>query len=471
MSGDRVTLYAYKESLQDILKAFSRAGVYVRADPSIQRAVSIAVRDEDLEAVLAELLDPLGYAFFWQRLDGPLGPIDKLAEIQVFLPGQQESMVDFSVPDEETFTVRRGADGKGPPYVADEILLGVKAGTSLSEFQALVGQLGGTVVDVNKSLGIYRIRFSPGTNIESILQRLDQNDMVVTAEPNYVIQLPTGTGSSTDVLTSGKTGKSSPPPEGAPRVAVLDSGVLALDSLEGVLAGSYNALNPNHPVSDPAGHGTQMALIASGAVLPQGAENADAETVPVLAIQGFNKEGQTSSFGIARSIEYAIEQGAKVLNLSWGTPYDSEFMKNAVLYAQAKGLVVVASAGNEPINQPMYPAAYPGVLAVSAAKPDGSIWEQSNYGDFVSLAAPASAEFDIGYQGPPGGYTGTSISSAFVANTLARYFHRYPQASVGRALEKLQASLEDAGAEGRDPMYGSGLLSEEAVQRFLSTAP
>ena len=89
-----------------------------------------------------------------------------------------------------------------------------------------------------------------------------------------------------------------------------------------------------------------------------------------------------------RSMAYAMEKGARVINMSWGTEVKSDFLATAVAYAQSKGAILVASAGNEPTQKAMYPAAYRDVVAVSALDADGKLWKSSNYGDFVSVAAP-----------------------------------------------------------------------------------
>jgi len=132
-------------------------------------------------------------------------------------------------------------------------------------------------------------------------------------------------------------------------------------------------------------------------------------------------------------------------------------------------MIVVASAGNEPTGKPVYPAAYPGVIAVSAVSPNGTVWDKSNHGDFVDLAAPGYATFPVGYQGPPGSYAGTSISSAYVSRSLGLYFAKNPTATSAQAIAALNSSLTDAGDKGKDPFYGGGVLDSTAVGRLLGT--
>jgi len=105
-------------------------------------------------------------------------------------------------------------------------------------------------------------------------------------------------------------------------------------------------------------------------------------------------------------------------------------MEKAFTDATARGLVIVASAGNEPTGKPVYPAAYPSVIGVGALEPHGKTWENSNYGNFVALYAPGFANLPVGHKGDPGLYAGTSISTAFVANSIAGYLSENPAATL-----------------------------------------
>ena len=208
-----------------------------------------------------------------------------------------------------------------------------------------------------------------------------------------------------------------------------------------------------------------MALIASGAIVPDGGLPDD-ETVALLAIRAFDANGYTSTAELLRAVDYALAHGAKVINMSWGTETESAFLRQITTYAQARGAIIVASAGNEATGKAVYPAAYPGVLAVSAVTGDGTRWENSNYGDFVDLAAPGAAVFPVGYNGPAGSYMGTSASAAYVSKTIASYLSRNTNAGAQQALNVLAESLTDAGDSGRDAYYGIGTLDAAAAQTF-----
>lgn len=458
IDGDRITLYAQNESLRGILAQFAQAGVSVQIDPSVDKQITGAVVDEDMETALNSLLPPYGYAAIWTVLRGPLGDVTRLAELQVF-PRDKPRNLQPLVKDDGNLKVTRGPGG-GPEFVQDEILLAAKAGTSLAEFRHLLAQVGGTVIGSSPEIGIYRVRFPPGSNIPALVEQLKQNPIIDSAEPNYVarISAPTAVGKG-----AAKAADLSYP-AGAARVAVLDSGLVPAAAPDSGVVASYDALLPDRGISDPDGHGTQMALLASGAIAPEGSEAND-QGIPIVAIRAFDDNGATSNFAVMRAIEYAIAQGSRVINLSWGTETSSEFIADAVRYAQSKGAIVVAAAGNEPTGKAVYPASYTGVVKTAALNPDGSVWENSNYGNGVTVAAPGVADMPVGHDGNPGLYAGTSIASAVTANTLAQYLTLHPQATASEAVKALQAAVNTTGKV--DPRVGYGKLDAAALARFL----
>jgi thermitase len=196
-------------------------------------------------------------------------------------------------------------------------------------------------------------------------------------------------------------------------VAVFDSGLDPRYTSLSVVRGTYDAIDPSADISDSMGHGTLSTLVAAGVITPVGA--APAETgVPVLAIRTFDENGMTSADTLMRALEYAANSGAEIVNMSWGSEVNSAFMETAMNYAAQNGMVLFASAGNEPTGTLIYPAGYSSVNAVGGLNPDGSRWENSNYGDFVELYEPAKAFFN------GQGYSGTSIASPYAAYKAAQ---------------------------------------------------
>lgn len=461
---DKIWLSAKGDALATVLNEFARLGVEVRLDPRVTAKVTGLIEGEDVQATLGKLLAHFDYAITWEVLPGPLGDLRKLSEIQVFMPGEKQAARPISAATDE-LAVTRGLDGVGPLYVRDEVLVGVKPGVKKEDFLRLLTDMGGTVVQALPGVGVYLVRLPPNSDVEDLIRRMSSNPMLAKMEPNYVTALPPSSA------TGGQVGAQfapAVPADGTPPVAVLDSGLLAGAGLDGLAAGKLDALNPERALGDEAGHGTQMAMIAAGLVAPDGAGEVSADGLPLVAVRAFDKNGLASNYSLMRGLEYALSKGARVINLSWGTTTSSDMLAAAVAYAMDQGAVVVAAAGNQANGIPMYPAAYAGVVAVSAALDAQTAWDQSNYGSFVTLAAPCTASFPVGYAGPPGNYAGTSISAAYVSRALGLYFAQHPKATREQAVDALSASLTEGGASGRDPQFGSGYLDQQALQKFLA---
>lgn len=463
LEDDRLTLKAERAPLREVLQRFADSGVLVKMDPDLDVLVTGSCADAPVDEALDALLQPFAYVALWELVPGPVSNLPRLAEIQVYRPGSPDRAAPLPA-EPARLNLVRGPLPDSPWFVADEVLVRVRGGTRLEEFRLLLKQLGATVTGSLPELGVYQLRLPQGVNVLDLVEQLKRNPMLAGVEPNFAKRLDRSREAAPDDAVAGVAAPGVL--AGAPPLAILDSGLLAgVGGLEKAVVGQYNAVFPKNEMGDPQGHGTQMALVAAGAVQPQGVA-ADGEGPPLLAVRAFDEEGATSNFAIMRALQYALSKGARVVNLSWGTETDSAFLADAIAYAQQKGAVIVAAAGNEPTGRAVYPAAYDGVIAVSALNGDGSVWDQSNRGAFVTVSAPGRATLPVGHAGPPGSYAGTSIASAYVARELALYFARNPQATAADARKALQQAVTDAGAKGRDPLHGHGALDAAAARRL-----
>ena len=463
LDEDQIFLSAEQDGLRDILGAFTRVGVAVSVEPGIDALVTGTLEGVTISEGLDELLGSFNYLLFWRVVNGPAGRMTVLSGIHLFRPGRQGQVVPLMQP-EGGLEVIRFQDF--PPHARADVLLGLKSGITAKQFKELLASINGTVVDSISSMGIYLVRLPLGVWVPDRVVDLRRNPWVAVAEPNYVFELP-------DAIEQKQLSPLFPqmvstPQEGAAALAIFDSGLQELKVLQGVIAGFFDAVQFEGEISDPVGHGTQMALIASGAVSPDGATPAMVrESVPILVVRSFDEQGQATNYGILRGVDYVINKGGRVVSLSWGTETESEFLRYAIGYMQEKGLIVVAAAGNESTNRPMYPAAYRDVLAITAQTSNGDMWGQSNHAEFIFAAAPGVGSFPVGHNGPPGTYAGTSIASSFVARALTHYFLLHPDATNEEAVAALKNSLTDSGERGHDDWYGYGALDEEALKRYL----
>ncbi len=241
--------------------------------------------------------------------------------------------------------------------------------------------------------------------------------------------------------------------------------------------------------TDSEGHGTAVAGVIAAAT-NNGAGLAslgwNTSVMPVKA----STDGSFTTAAIAAGIMWAADNGARVINLSLGGPCPDSTLQSAISYAQGKGVLIVAAAGNGAINPgfdpydsdydyPSYPAAYPGVIAVGATGMDGYRAAYSNTGSYVSMMAPGggvnnSSDFVPVLQSG-GGYTaeaGTSFAAPQVAAAAALILSVNPHLTAPQVAELLKSTTTDLGPSGNDIEYGTGMLNASvAVADTPPTTP
>jgi len=135
----------------------------------------------------------------------------------------------------------------------------------------------------------------------------------------------------------------------------------------------------------------------------------------IMPLRAFDDAGQTTTFIVAKAIRYAVDQGADVINMSFGLAAPSVTVQNAINYAASKNVVLVASAGNDNMNQPQYPAAYTNVISVAATDLNDMKAPFSNYGSTVFVSAPG-----VNVIAPyPGGHYAAVSGTSFAAPSVA----------------------------------------------------
>ncbi len=434
IDGDRIWIRAERVPLQSILRKVDGYGVRVRIDPNLNPEITADIENREIRSGISLVLKSVNHVLIWESIPQRSDPIPRLAEIQVFEPGKKFRMIDLT--ENDAFEILKDP-AEGFFYVKDEILIRLKPDADLSELIHWLEKIGGTVLGRNPASAVYRIGLPENSDLSAVRKRIVSLPGVSEAEPNYAYPLL----SPTPVLDTADAAKDASKPEfeeDLPAIAIFDSGISSEAGLEDLIVGSLNAVDPGDSAADSLGHGTQMAYIACGRIKPKGVDKDAGGRIPILPVKIFDKNGYTSSFSVLEGVAYAIENGAAVISLSWGAETKSRFLEETLKAADEKGLIAVASAGNRPTGKPVYPAAYPTVIGVGALTPDGKVWENSNYGDFVTLYAPGFGDFPVGYKGDPGSYAGTSISAAFAANIIADYLSKHPGAEKKEVLEMIR---------------------------------
>jgi serine protease len=247
-------------------------------------------------------------------------------------------------------------------------------------------------------------------------------------------------------------------------VAVIDSGVDAdHPDLKGQVLSGLDLVDPKDDGdTDLVGHGTTVSAIIAG----RGDDNAGvigiAPKSKILPIRVLNEENRyNDAMIVAKGVRWAVDHGARVVNLSLGGNGSSPALAAALDYAFAKDVVVVACTGNtsaSTTDQVWYPAREPGVIAVAGTDRAGdALWAGSITGPETVVSAPATDL--VGAR--PGGYwkvQGTSFAAPMVAGTAALIRSRWPTMPAGEVVNRIIRTAKDLGAPGRDPVYGFGLV-------------
>ncbi|MGK5738010.1 S8 family serine peptidase [Micromonospora sp. URMC 103] len=249
-------------------------------------------------------------------------------------------------------------------------------------------------------------------------------------------------------------------------VAVIDSGVdaghpdLRGQVLRGRGFGPGAAADGRTDPDTESGHGTAMAGIIAGrgggsmhvlGIAPE------AKILPVGLGPGENGLEETPA-----GVRWAVDAGAKVMNVSLGAHGDDPEMVEAVRYALSKDVVVVASSGNRDSGYPEIPvpASIPGVIAVGGATRSGGLWDGTVTGPAMVISAPGERIIaPAPSAASPNGYLvsdGTSNAAAIVSGIVALVRARYPDLNAANVVNRLVRTARDRGPEGRDPEFGFG---------------
>jgi subtilisin family serine protease len=209
--------------------------------------------------------------------------------------------------------------------------------------------------------------------------------------------------------------------------------------------------------SPPNAHGTAIAsIIASNDPQALGL----APSAQIYAAEVFDHNEQQGEFAstvsLIKALSWLMTQDVSVINISLAGP-SNRLLETALTRVREKGVLAIAAAGNGgPMAQPMYPAAYPEVVAVTATDDRGRAFRLANRGEYVDIAAPG---VNIRHAQAGGGFaasSGTSYAVPFVTVAAARLLQSTTEPAL--MLDALYASARDIGAPGRDQIYGYGQL-------------
>ena len=275
-------------------------------------------------------------------------------------------------------------------------------------------------------------------------------------------------------------------------VAVVDTGVDLthpefIDSTLGLnnLVRGYNAYTRSSQpgaAQDDNGHGTSMAGVIAALKNNKGIVGI-AHQAKIMPIKAMDETGEGEDSIIADGIVWAVDNGAKIINLSIGSQEQSKILTDALKYAADRGCLLVGASGNKKgsldiqsnytasttTNRVAFPGADPHVLAVSAVDKHDVITGFALTGPEVLLSAPGSRVLTTFWSPTESGLassTGTSIAAPLVSASAALLWSAYPNLSAQDIQQALLRSAQDLGTRGRDHQYGFGRID---VYRALQT--
>lgn len=230
-------------------------------------------------------------------------------------------------------------------------------------------------------------------------------------------------------------------------------------STAAILEQSTAAILEGNPLPSHFGHGTMVA----------GLIHLFAPSAKIMPLKAFNADGTANVSNIVSAIYYATDHGARIINMSFELSQISDALLRAVNYATRKGVICIASAGNDSQEALVYPAAYGNVIAVGSVNQQSQASSFSNYGsDAVTLAAPGEALVTT----YPGNHYatawGTSFSSALVSGTTADLLSAIDQ-NLAPLMQSgdIKRAVSHANACGNAGSLGAGCLNLNLAMQFF----
>ena len=358
-------------------------------------------------------------------------------------------------------------------FVANEVLLNIPASISTPALDTLARRHRLTRLDLQDfsvtQRRLARLRINDGRPVGTVIRSLQQEASILGAQPNYLYMVQQGAGAAADPAQYALAKLRLPEAHAIAKgqriqVAVIDTTIDATHpDLEGVVSTSFDATgSPDKPHH----HGTGIASV----IAAHGKLTGAAPAVKVLAVNAFGSgrsDGTTTS--ILKGLEWSGKAFANIVNMSFAGPSDGE-MQLMLSALHKRGAVLIAAAGNAgPNAKPLYPAAYPDVIAVTATDADDNLFKQANRGKHIAISAPGVS---ILAAAPGASYqmqSGTSFAAAQVSGIAALLLERNPSLDAAAIRRILMSTARDLGTPGHDDQFGSGLA--DAFGAVESAAP
>jgi Subtilase family len=398
--ADRVSADIRKEPLFPVLETIAhQTGWHIFVEPEAARAVDVKFSNLPSGDALKKILENLNFAFVPQT-NGP-------DELYVFV----------TVQGNATRAIGAAATAKTskPKRVPHQLIVKLKPG---ADIEALAKKLGAKVVSRDDKLGVYLLQFDDDAAMDAALAELKNDNSVEAVDYNYYYDLPTQPQTAANLNANQPKltlDDSKPGDPCQPVVAVIDTQVQPLGGdLDKFVMKPVSVVGNNLAAPEGLTHGTAMVSTVLNAVSQASGGHSGVKILPVVI---YDSGEQTTTWNVALGVQAAVNNGASVLNMSLGGSGDSAVLDDIIQQALAKGIVIFAAAGNQPVATPTYPAALTGVNSVTALSAPGQLASYANYGSFSSLALPGTSIVSQG--GQTWVVQGTSSATAYASGVAA----------------------------------------------------
>jgi hypothetical protein len=399
-ASNSVTADIRGEALWPLLEDIAhQTGWHIFVEPGLDRKADVKFSQLTSGEALKKLLGNLNFAY--------VPKTNEANQLYVFATTMRAATMRINTAVTNKVTVAK--------HVANELIVKVKPGTDID---ALAKSLGAKVVGRNDKLGIYRLQFADEVAMEAALAQLKTNSSVEAVDYNYIYDAPPAPQAIANPPVGPPPLKFDAPKDGDPCnpiIGLVDTQVQTLgNGLDQFLMKPISVVGEVAPVTGTITHGSAMA----GTIAYALSQSTGGHTsVRILSVNAYASGDTTTTYDLLQGVVAAVTNGATVINISAGGTTDSPIFDSALQQYIAQGIIVFASAGNTPVNTPTYPAAVPGVNAVTALAAPGQLAAYANYGSFVELALPGTSYVYLGNQGYV--VQGTSPAAAYASGIAA----------------------------------------------------
>ncbi|HEY7564151.1 MAG TPA: S8 family serine peptidase, partial [Acidimicrobiia bacterium] len=349
---------------------------------------------------------------------------------------------------------------------AANLIVKLVAGLSLEQQADVIASYGGIETSAIPVLRLHMVAVAPDTAAETIAA-FEADPAVVSVDrdfPRDAEAVPNDPGYSDQwalPLIGWEEVYGVVDPVGSSTIAVLDTGVDAsIPDFAGRVVGGWS-FDGADPAADASGHGTAVASIAAASVDDgTGIAGVGYAGVSIMPVRVLGDDGTGQDSDIIEGLVWAVDHGADVAVMAFSNPGESAALQFAVDYAWARGVVLVAAAGNDGGTAPTYPAGLAKVVGVGATDSSDAVWSSSNQSNAVFMVAPG-----VGIAASNGTVTGTSASAAEVAGAAAVMRANDAGASPSVIVGRLARNAEAVdGVVGNGRLHlGRALLDESDV--------